>query len=96
MHFDIKSLKKKCKSFINWSSLLKMWKIKSIELHVWLTLLFYIVKRSQSTLKSFTRSVYIFFPEVIGICNINRDTDESFEISIEFQCDIFKRVSVFL
>lgn len=41
-------------------------------------------------------SVYIFFPEVIGICNINCDTDESFEISIEFQCDIFKRVSVFL
>lgn len=40
--------------------------------------------------------VYIFFPEVIGICNINRNTDESFEISIEFQCDIFKRVSVFL
>lgn len=36
-------------------------------------------------------SVYIFFPEVhvIGICNINRNTDESFEISIEFQCDIF-------
>lgn len=33
-------------------------------------------------------SVYIFFPEVIGICNINCDTDESFEISIEFQCDI--------
>lgn len=33
-------------------------------------------------------SVYIFFPEVIGICIINRDTDESFEISIEFQCDI--------
>lgn len=41
-------------------------------------------------------SVYIFFPEVIVICNINRDTDESFEISIEFQCDIFKIVSVFL
>lgn len=40
--------------------------------------------------------VYIFFPEVIGICNINHNTDESFEISIEFQCDIFKRVSVFL
>lgn len=35
------------------------------------------------------RFVYIFFPEVIGICNINRNTDESFEISIEFQCDIF-------
>lgn len=40
--------------------------------------------------------VYIFFPEVIGICNINRYTDESFQKSIEFQCDIFKRVSVFL
>lgn len=37
-------------------------------------------------------------PEVIGtcICNINLDTDESFEMSIEFQCHIFKRVSVFL
>lgn len=42
------------------------------------------------------RYVYIFFTEGIGICNINRNTDESFAISIEFQCDIFKRVSVFL
>lgn len=39
--------------------------------------------------------VYIFFFEVIGICNINCDIDESFEIFIEFQCDIFKRVLVF-
>lgn len=94
MHFDIKSLKKKCKSFINWSSLLKMWKIKSIELHVWLTVILH-SEEVPIHLKIF-HSVYIFFPEVIGICNINRDTDESFEISIEFQCDIFKRVSVFL
>lgn len=30
------------------------------------------------------RYVYIFFFEVIGICNINRDIDVSFEIFIEF------------
>lgn len=71
-----------------------MWKIKSRVT----CMIDFVILHSEEVpihLKIF-HSVYIFFPEVIGICNINRDTDESFEISIEFQCDIFKRVSVFL
>lgn len=82
MYFDIKSLKKKCKLFINWFSLLKMWKIKSIELYVWLIVILY----SEEVLIYYEifYFVYIFFFEVIGICNINCDIDESFEIFIEF------------